>query len=135
MQPGPAVAPEVPAVLPAILVVDDEEDFLDTYRRLFAHHGFRVVVAPTRAAALVALGLESFALVIADLRLPDGDGIDVVRLARTTARPTPSIVVSGFASSAVRAAALEAGAADVFAKPFQAAVLAARVHELTRSPA
>jgi DNA-binding response OmpR family regulator len=129
------MATEPPDVPPAILVVDDEEDFLDTYRRLFTRHGFRVVVAASRAAAFVALGLEPFALVIADLRLPDGDGIDVVRRARATTRPTPAIVVSGFASNAARAAALEAGAADVFAKPFQAAVLSARVRELTQPSA
>ena len=124
-----------PDVPPAILVVDDEEDFLDTYTRLFTRHGFRVVVAASRAAALAALALEPFALVIADLRLPDGNGIDVVRCARSTPRPTPAIVVSGFASSAARAAAREAGAADIFSKPFHLAALAARVTELTRPSA
>ena len=121
--------PDVPR---AILVVDDEEDFLETYRRVFTRHGFRVVVAGSRAAALAALALEPFALVIADLRLPDGDGIDVVRRARATARPTPAIVVSGLTSNTACAAAFEAGAADVIAKPFQVAVLAARVKELTQ---
>jgi DNA-binding response OmpR family regulator len=122
-------------VLPAVLVVDDEEDFLDTYRRLFGRERFRVVTAGTRAAALAALTREPFALVVADLRLPDGDGIDVVRGARATPRPTPAIVVSGFASSAARGAALEAGATDVFAKPFQAAALVACVRQLTQRPA
>jgi DNA-binding response OmpR family regulator len=129
------VATEPPDVPPAILVVDDEVDFLDTYRRLFTRHGFRVVAASSRAAAFAALGLDPFALVIADLRLPDGDGIEVVRRARATLRPTPAIVVSGFASNAARAAAFEAGAAEVFAKPFQVAVLTARVRELTQPPA
>jgi DNA-binding response OmpR family regulator len=117
---------------PAILVVDDEEEFLNTYRRLFGRLGFRVVGAASRTAALAALALEPFALVIADLRLPDGDGLEIVRGARATRRPTPAIVVSGFASEAARKAALDAGAADVFAKPFQAATLAARVRELAR---
>jgi len=120
---------------PAILVVDDEEEFLNTYRRLFGRQKLRVVTAATRQAALAALALEPFALVIADLRLPDGDGLDVVRRARATARPTPAIVVSGFASAAARTAALEAGAAEVFAKPFQAAALAARVRQLTQPTA
>jgi two-component system OmpR family response regulator len=117
---------------PAILVVDDEAEFLNTYRRLFSRLGFRVVVAASRAAALAALAAETFVLVIADLRLPDGDGLDIVRAARATPRPTPAIVVSGFASDEARKAALEAGAAHVFAKPFQAAALAARVRELAQ---
>ena len=58
--------------------------------------------------------------------------LEIVRGARATRRPTPAIVVSGFASEAARKAALDAGAADVFAKPFQAATLAARVRELAR---
>jgi DNA-binding response OmpR family regulator len=115
---------------PAILAVDDEGELLHTYRRLLGRHGFRVVGADSRASALSALAREPFALVIADLRLSDGDGLDVVRGARATARPTPAIVVSGFASKEARAAALEAGAVEVFAKPFDAAALAARVREL-----
>jgi DNA-binding response OmpR family regulator len=117
---------------PALLVVDDEAEFLNTYRRLFSRQGFRVVAADSCVAALGALAHEAFALVIVDLRLPDGDGLDVVRGARATARPTPAIVVSGFASDAARTAALAAGAADVFTKPFEAIALAARVRELTR---
>jgi DNA-binding response OmpR family regulator len=116
---------------PAILVVDDEADFLNTYRRLFSRQGFRVVAVATRAAALGALAHEPFVVVIADLRLPDGDGLDVVREARA-ARRTPTIVVSGFASETARHAAMGAGAAAVFAKPFQAAALVARVRELAR---
>lgn len=116
---------------PAILVVDDETEFLNTYRRLFGRQGFRVVAASSCAAALLALAHEPFALVIADLRLPDGDGLDVVRGARAALPPTPAIVVSGFTSEAMRKAAFEAGAAAVFAKPFQAAALAARARELT----
>lgn len=116
----------------AILVVDDEVEFLNTYRRLFERQGFRVVVAASCAAALAALAFEPFALVIADLRLSDGDGLDIVRGARATRQPTPAIVVSGFASNAARTAALEAGATEVFAKPFHAAALAARVRQLTQ---
>ena len=114
----------------SILVVDDEADYLATYRRLFARQGFRIVTAASRAAALEALGRERFAAVVADLRLPDGDGLDVVRMARTSTDPPPAVVVSGFASSHVRKAARDAGASAFFAKPFEAAALAARVGEL-----
>src|SRR5262245_7987158 len=119
---------------PTILVVDDEDEFLNTYRRLFGRHGFRVVGTRSCAAALAALGNEPFALVIADLRLPDGNGLDIIRWERATPRRPPAIVVCGFASETARKAALEAGAAAVFAKPFQAADLAARVRELTQPP-
>jgi DNA-binding response OmpR family regulator len=114
----------------AVLVVEDEPDFRTTYRRLFGRDGFRVVEAASRADALVALAREPFALVMVDLRLPDGDGLDVVRAAGATPKPTPAIVVSGFPSGEARAAARAAGAADFFAKPFETAALAARVRAL-----
>ena len=122
------------SALPAVLVVDDEADLLATYRRLFGRHGFRVVTAATRAAGLGALDHEAFTAAIVDVRLPDGDGLDIVRRAREVAQPPPAIVVTGFASAHARKAALAAGAADFFAKPFEAAVLAARVRALAALP-
>ena len=64
---------------------------------------------------------EPPALVIADLRLPAGDGLELVRAARRLPTPTPSMVVRGFASEASRMAALAAGASANLAKPFAAA--------------
>ena len=115
---------------PVLLVVDDEADFLTTYRRLLGRDGFRVVTASTRAEALAALSAELFTVIVTDVRLPDGDGLDVVRAARTQGGATSAIVVSGLSSPAARAAALAAGATDFFAKPFEAMALAARVREL-----
>lgn len=117
---------------PAVLVVDDEADLLATYRRLLGRDGFRVVTAATRAAALRALEREPYAAAIVDVRLPDGDGLDVVRKAREVAQPPPAIVVTGFPSKTMRKAALEAGAVDFVTKPFAAAALAARVRALAR---
>jgi DNA-binding response OmpR family regulator len=62
-------------------------------------------------------------LVIADLRLPDGDGLDVVRAARKLAAPPPVIVVTGHPSEVGRAQAMQAGAAAFLAKPFALAAL------------
>jgi DNA-binding response OmpR family regulator len=101
-----------------VLVVEDEADLVATYERLLRRHGFRVVSAGSREAGLAALAEEPPHLLIADLRLPDGDGLDIVRAARALPTPTPVIVVSGFASNDSRDAALAAGASAVLAKPF-----------------
>jgi DNA-binding response OmpR family regulator len=101
-----------------VLVVEDEADLVATYERLLRRHGYRVVSARSREAGLAALREEAPHLLIADLRLPDGDGLDVVRAARALPSPTPVIVVSGFASNDSRNAALAAGASAVLAKPF-----------------
>jgi CheY-like chemotaxis protein len=104
-----------------ILVVDDEADFVANYQRLLRRRGYRVVSAGSRGDGLVIVEREPLALVITDLRLPDGDGLELVRAARRLPTPTPSIVVTGFASEASRMAALAAGASGYLAKPFAAA--------------
>jgi DNA-binding response OmpR family regulator len=59
--------------------------------------------------------------------LPDGDGLDVVRAARSTGDPPSVIVISGYPSEETRQAATAAGAAAFFAKPFASAALLAAV--------
>jgi DNA-binding response OmpR family regulator len=119
-----------------ILLVDDEVDLVSTYERLLRRQGYRVVSAYSRRDGLVVVEREPLALVVTDLRLPDGDGLDIVRAARQTAPgPTPSLVVTAFASPASRAAALAAGASGYLAKPFGAADLVSLVENtLTTRP-
>jgi ActR/RegA family two-component response regulator len=93
-----------------ILIVDDEADLVTTYVRLFHRRGYRVVSAGSCREGLLLIEREPLALVVTDLRLSDGDGLNIVRAARRTPTPTPSLVVTGFASEASRAAALAAGA-------------------------
>ena len=110
-----------------VLVVDDETDFLATYERLFGRQGYEVITATSRAAGLAAVraaaGQHRLDLVISDLRLPDGDGLDVVRAARKATNPPPVIVVTGYPSDETRRAATAAGASAFFAKPVAAAAL------------
>ena len=110
-----------------VLVVDDEADFLATYERLLRREGYDVMTATSRAAGIAALAGEPPHLVISDLRLPDGDGLDVVRAARGARQPVPVIVVTGYPSDETRRAALEAGATTFLAKPFTAAALLAAI--------
>ena len=106
-----------------VLVVDDEADFLATYERLLRRQGYEVITATSRAAGLAALASQPPELVISDLRLPDGDGLDVVRAARSALKPAAVIVVTGYPSDETRRAALAAGATTFLAKPFAAAML------------
>ena len=110
-----------------VLVVDDEADFLATYERLLGRLGYQVITAMSRAAGLAAVADKHPHLVISDLRLPDGDGLDVVRAARGIPDPPPVIVVTGYPSDETRRAATAAGATAFFAKPFAAAGLLAAV--------
>jgi DNA-binding response OmpR family regulator len=117
-----------------VLVVDDEADFVATYERLLGRAGFEVVTATSCAGGLAALAEGFVNLVISDLRLPDGDGLDLVRAARAGGPPIPVIVVSGYPSDEVRRTVLAAGAAKFIAKPFPASVLMAAVQSSLDSP-
>jgi two-component system response regulator PrrA len=105
-------------VKPVVLVVEDESDLVATYERLLRRQGCDVASAGSRADGLEALRAGRPGLVIADLTLPDGDGLDVVRAARALPSPAPVIVVTGVHSAATREAALAAGAFAVLSKPF-----------------
>ena len=112
-----------------ILVVEDEADLVVTYDRLLRREGYRVVTAASRAEGLKAIEFAPPALVISDLRLPDGDGLDTIRAARALDPPAPVIVVTAFASRAARDAALASGASAFLAKPFPASALLRLVHD------
>ncbi len=113
-----------------ILVVDDEADLVTTYERLLRRQGYRVVSAGSLRAALVVIEAEPLGLVIADLRLPDGDGLDLVRAARALTSPPPVLVATALASRTARQAALAAGAAAFLAKPFATDAFSRLVNEL-----
>jgi DNA-binding response OmpR family regulator len=110
-----------------ILVVDDEADLVATYERLLRRRGYRVVSANTRGDGLVIVQREPLGLLITDLRLADGDGLELVRAVRSLPVATPAIVVTGFASEASRTAALAAGAAAYLPKPFSASAFVSLV--------
>ncbi|HEV8616819.1 MAG TPA: response regulator [Methylomirabilota bacterium] len=110
-----------------ILIVDDEADLARTCERLLRRGGHDVATATSCAAALTALAAGSSCLLVCDVRLPDGDGLDVVRAAQRLDPPVPAIVMTGQPSEAGRLAAFASGAAAYLSKPFSAAAFAALV--------
>ena len=115
-----------------VLVVEDEPDMVATYERLLRRQGYEVVSARTLADGLRTLLHRTPDLLIADVKLPDGDGLDVVRVAQGMAVPPPAIVVTGFASTLTREAALAAGATAVMTKPFATEAFVVLLRSLLR---
>jgi CheY-like chemotaxis protein len=113
-----------------VLVVEDEKDLVATYERLLRRHGCVMTAAGTVHDGLAALELRRFALIIADLRLPDGSGLDIVRAARQRPDGPPVIVVTGFASPQSRREAQEAGVTAYLSKPFSTLALASLIQEV-----
>jgi CheY-like chemotaxis protein len=115
---------------PLILVVDDERDLAATCERLLRRRGYQVITAGSREEGLAAVAAHTPALVISDVFLPDGDGLDIVRAARRAAAPIPAIVMTAFASPASREAALAAGAGAYISKPFATTAFAGLVDRM-----
>ena len=107
-----------------IVVVEDEADLRVTYERFLRRAGYRVSGTGSREEGAKLVGSTPHpSLVILDLRLPDGDGLDLIRTARALDPPVPVIVVTAFPTKAAREAALAAGAGAFVAKPFAADAL------------
>ena len=117
-----------------ILVVDDEPDLAATCGRLLTRRGYHVVTVGSRTAAIAALSGDTPALLVSDLRLPDGDGLDVVRAARTLPHPIPVIVMTGHISQDSRDNALRAGAFAYLPKPFSTQAFTALVEQALACP-
>jgi len=114
-----------------ILLVEDEKPIREGLKDRLEREGFRVTDAETLAEALRALE-GSPDLVILDRRLPDGEGLDVVRELRARGRNTPVIVLSARGMPEDRVEGLEGGADDYVTKPFHLRELVARVHAVLK---
>ena len=112
-----------------ILIVDDEVDLVATYERVLRRKGYRVITAYTLTDGLAFIDHQPLKLLVTDIRLPDGDGLDLVRAAQRLSQPPPAIVVTGFASQPGRTAALAAGAAEYLDKPVAIASFTAAVEK------
>ena len=100
-----------------VLVVDDEEDIRELLDLTLARMGLSADCAGTVAEAKSFLERERYSLCLTDMRLPDGEGLDIVRLIGTSYGETPVAVITAFGSADNAVAALKAGAFDYLAKP------------------
>ena len=97
-----------------ILIVDDEAAIRRAVRRFLEHHGFEVAAAETLAEARAAAASDRFDLQLVDLRLPDGEGIELL----PEFSDTPTVIMTSYASVPSAVTAMKEGAADYIAKPF-----------------
>jgi two-component system KDP operon response regulator KdpE len=109
-----------------VLVVEDEPGIRQVLRVLLEAENFRVIEAATAERADIEARSHKPDLMIVDLGLPDGDGLEVIRGVRSWS-PVPVIVLSARAIESQKIAALDAGADDYVTKPFSAGELLARV--------
>jgi CheY-like chemotaxis protein len=112
-----------------VLVVEDNADAADAMRMLLEGGGHDVRVAGTVAAAIAACNENPIDLMLLDVTLPDGDGLEV--LARATPAPHVTLALTGWDEPAVIARCRAAGCHDVLLKPIPARTLLALTATLT----
>lgn len=101
----------------SLLVVDDEPDLRTLYELSLLREGYDVDSAGSVEEAWARLAERSYSAVITDMRLPDGNGIDLLRRLDAAGRPEKAIVITAYGSAENAVEALKAGAFDYLTKP------------------
>jgi DNA-binding response OmpR family regulator len=114
-----------------VLIVDDEPQISGIVEEYLKRDGFSTEVAPTVALANEAIERAQPDLMILDINLPDGTGLDVLRK-MAAHRRVPTILLTARADEVDRIVGLELGADDYVTKPFSPGELVARVRALLR---
>jgi len=122
-------------VSPRILVIDDEADLRELVEITLVRMGLDVDSAESLEAARRYLAKRDYALVLTDMRLPDGLGIELVQEIVASHKNTPVAVITAFGSADNAVIALKAGAFDYLSKPVGLDQLRAMVHSALRTSA
>jgi signal transduction histidine kinase/CheY-like chemotaxis protein len=130
----PAAVPHAPtrsesASSAVILLVDDHPDTLNVMSRLLRHGGYQVITANSVAAALSAAEKNKIDLLVSDIGLPDGSGLDIMR-GLGDGMKTPGIALSGFGMDDDVRKSREAGFVRHLTKPISFKVLAQTIKDV-----
>jgi two-component system, OmpR family, response regulator len=115
-----------------LLVVEDDDIVADAIERGLSAERFSVHRVSSAEAARAAIDAEEFALAVIDVGLPGADGLTFVRRLRSAGIALPTLVLTARCTLTDKVKALDIGADDFLAKPFEPAELAARCRALLR---
>jgi len=115
-----------------ILLIEDSSPTRDLLRRSLQESGHRLSTAARLSSGRAAAIAERFDVIVIDIMLPDGSGIDLCREIRDHGVETPILFLTARGDVADRIAGLDAGADDYMRKPFALAELQARLRALAR---
>jgi Response regulator consisting of a CheY-like receiver domain and a Fis-type HTH domain len=104
----------------SLLIVDDDITFLTRLCRSMATRGFTVTAAHSVAEGLAAIGASAPAFAIIDMRLGDGNGLDVIRELKARRPDARGIILTGYGNIVTAVTAVKLGAFDYLAKPVDA---------------
>jgi DNA-binding response OmpR family regulator len=101
-----------------LLYVDDEESLRTLVQSHLSLEGFDVETAANGHQAMAVLQKQEFDLVLLDLRMPDGDGFEVLRFLNGRGSQVPVIVLTGVDDVSIASECVKLGAADYLTKPY-----------------
>jgi two-component system response regulator RegA len=103
-----------------MLIVDDDKPFLTRLAKAMEARGFTVSTADTLEAGKAAIRTSAPAYAVVDMRLEDGNGLEVIKLLRETRPDCRTIVLTGYGNIATAVTAVKLGAVDYLSKPADA---------------
>jgi two-component system response regulator RegA len=103
-----------------LLIVDDDKSFLDRLARAMESRGFQVSTAESVAAGLAHVAASPPAFAVVDMRLNDGNGIEVISALKAKRPDARAVVLTGYGNIATAVTAVKLGAIDYLAKPADA---------------
>lgn len=106
-------------VPPPVLIIDDDPDILTALHDLLEHDGFLVTGVSTCHDALAQMKAATFATVLLDIGLPDGDGLALLETIQSIEPSLPVIVLTAFTSQAYRVKSFSKGAFSCLTKPYK----------------
>jgi two-component system OmpR family response regulator len=117
---------------PHILIVDDDLEIRKLLGRYLTDQGYRVSLASDRRTMEDALLINEVSLIVLDVLLPDGSGLDICRDLRREGSEVPVIILTALKEDVDRIIGLEIGADDYLGKPFNPRELLARIRAVLR---
>jgi DNA-binding NtrC family response regulator len=109
---------------PRLLIVDDESSIRDMLAIFFHKRGFEVVTASSFTEGTAGAARSNPDLILSDIKMPDGNGLDLLRKVKADSPKTPVIMITAHTSTSDAIEAMKAGAVDYIAKPFNIEELA-----------
>ncbi|MBD3184446.1 response regulator [Candidatus Poribacteria bacterium] len=112
-----------------ILIVDDEENELEAMEETLSGQGYDIITKSSGKDALSSLKTENFDVILTDLKMPDVDGLEILKTAKETEPEPDVIVITGFGSVDTAVEAMRSGASDYIEKPLDIGALREKVRK------
>ncbi|MCP3889826.1 MAG: response regulator [Desulfobulbaceae bacterium] len=121
-------SPDYNGAPPHILIMEDEEVVAKGLEMVLSEEGYNVDLAFTGEQALETFSSDKYDLLVADLRLPDVDGMEVIKKVKETQPETEVVVITGYSSVTSAVDAMKIGVFDYLTKPFVETEIKEAVH-------